>query len=212
MRHFFKQFLNITALVAVASAQLVIPQVVLDQANDQQIVMPDPASDEFASSPPMLSDQLSLEPQASIFFSYARESAKLSGIMSGVGEYGGSHKYTVFVPTNRAVMALARKPHLGREPVDGSIEISDEEADRQAQENVEKWVSAHIVPKSLELSAGMPEEYPTLLDGISLTLIRENSHKSPEYHNWRLNGNVAILGQRKAANGVMYLIDGTIEV
>lgn len=39
-----------------------------------------------------------------------------------------------------------RHRHLGHEPVDGSIEISDEEADRQSQENVERWVSAHIVP------------------------------------------------------------------
>lgn len=111
MRGFFKQFLNISALVAIASAQLVIPQVVLDYTPGQeQQVMPDPVSDDYASVAPMLSDKLSLEPQASIFFSYARESAKLSGIMSGVGEYGGSNKYTVFVPTNRAVMALARKP------------------------------------------------------------------------------------------------------
>ena len=108
MRFLFKQFLNISALVAITSAQLIIPQVVLDQP----LQMPDPtSSDEYASMAPMLSDELSLEPQASIFFSYARESAKLSGIMSGAGEYGsGSTKFTVFVPTNRAVMALARKP------------------------------------------------------------------------------------------------------
>jgi hypothetical protein len=31
MRHFLQQILNISALVAIASAQLIIPQVVLDQ-------------------------------------------------------------------------------------------------------------------------------------------------------------------------------------
>jgi hypothetical protein len=40
--------------------------------------------------------------------------------------------------------------HKGQEVVDGPIEISDEEADRQSQENIERWVSAHIVPVSVD--------------------------------------------------------------
>jgi hypothetical protein len=111
MRHFLQQILNISALVAISSAQFVIPQVILDQSPGQQqvTVMGDDTSN-FTPRVPVLSDELSLEPQASIFFSYARESAKLSGILEGVGEYGGRQQYTVFVPTNKAVMALARKP------------------------------------------------------------------------------------------------------
>lgn len=58
---------------------------------------------------PVLSDVMSLEDQASIFFSYARESAKMSAILSGVDEYNGQ-SFTVFVPNNKAVMALSRKP------------------------------------------------------------------------------------------------------
>jgi hypothetical protein len=38
--------------------------------------------------------------------------------------------------------------HKGREPVEGSIEISNEDADRESQRNVERWVSAHMVPVS----------------------------------------------------------------
>jgi hypothetical protein len=111
MRHFLQQILNISALVAIASAQLIIPQVVLDQTpglreQQHQQVM---AEDDIPLRAPMLSDQLSLEPQASIFFSYARESAKASRILEG-GEYDGVQQFTVFVPTNKAIMALARKP------------------------------------------------------------------------------------------------------
>jgi hypothetical protein len=110
MRHFLQQILNISALVAIASSQLIIPQVVLDQTpglgqQEQQVM----AEDDVPTRVPVLSDKLSLEPQASIFFSYARESAKTSGILEGVGEYEGQ-KFTVFVPTNKAIMALARKP------------------------------------------------------------------------------------------------------
>jgi hypothetical protein len=56
------------------------------------------------TSKPTLADLLTIEPSASIFYSYARE-LELSARFSD-----GSAKYTLFVPTNKAVMALARKP------------------------------------------------------------------------------------------------------
>jgi hypothetical protein len=111
MRSFFKQFLIISTIFASVSSQLVIPQVVLNGDQKLEQIMEDPTAlpiDDFIRGP-MLSDQLSLETDASIFFSYARESAKIGGILSGMGEYGGE-KFTVFVPTNKAVMALAKKP------------------------------------------------------------------------------------------------------
>jgi hypothetical protein len=115
MRNIFNYLLSAAAILATAKSQLVIPQIVMDQApqqqqqQQQQQVINDPSEFEEFARAPALSDQMSLEPQASIFFSYARESAKLSGVLSGVGEYSGN-KYTVFVPTNKAIMALARKP------------------------------------------------------------------------------------------------------
>lgn len=111
MRNIFNYLLSAAAILATVKSQLVIPQIVMDQApqQQQQQVINDPSEFEEFARAPALSDQMSLEPQASIFFSYARESAKLSGVLSGVGEYSGN-KYTVFVPTNKAIMALARKP------------------------------------------------------------------------------------------------------
>lgn len=53
---------------------------------------------------PTLADLLTIETSASIFYSYARE-IELSRIFEDE-----SMKTTVFVPTNKAVMALARKP------------------------------------------------------------------------------------------------------
>jgi hypothetical protein len=57
----------------------------------------------FGSSEPKLADLLTLESTASIFFSYARE-LKLGSILNDDAQI------TVLVPTNKAVMALARKP------------------------------------------------------------------------------------------------------
>jgi hypothetical protein len=104
---------------AFAASQLVIPNLDRDQLFEFQMDethqnKPDPQPvdyDVFARAP-RLSDVMTLEPQASIFFSYARESARLGGILSSeVGNEDG-RKYTVFVPMNRAVMALPRKPYV----------------------------------------------------------------------------------------------------
>src|SRR5271170_2063620 len=106
MFNLLSRILGILALFAAASAQLIMPQLILDHAKPQPgVIIQEPAASVFKIGP-MLSDQLALEPQASIFFTYARESAKLSGILSG----GDNGKHTVFVPTNKAIMALERKP------------------------------------------------------------------------------------------------------
>lgn len=56
------------------------------------------------SSKPTLADLLTIEPSASIFYGYARE-LEMSSMLSD-----GRLKLTLLVPTNKAVMALARKP------------------------------------------------------------------------------------------------------
>ena len=53
---------------------------------------------------PTLADLLTIEPSASIFYSYARE-LELSSAFSNP-----STKLSLFVPTNKAIMALSRKP------------------------------------------------------------------------------------------------------
>lgn len=60
----------------------------------------------LTNSQPSLADLLTIESSASIFYTYARE-LELSAIFSDTRA-----KSTVFVPTNKAVMALARKPYV----------------------------------------------------------------------------------------------------
>jgi hypothetical protein len=73
-------------------------------SQEQQIIMNNDAISSPTTSKPTLADLLTIEPSASIFYSYARE-LELSARFSD-----GRSKYTLFVPTNKAVMALARKP------------------------------------------------------------------------------------------------------
>jgi hypothetical protein len=76
---------------------------------DDQIVMSaglveEPDFTPLISPQPTLADLLTIEPSASIFYSYARE-LELSAIFSDP-----SAKVSLFVPTNKAIMALSRKP------------------------------------------------------------------------------------------------------
>ncbi|KAF8191445.1 hypothetical protein K438DRAFT_1591144 [Mycena galopus ATCC 62051] len=151
---------------------------------------------------PTLADLLTIESSTSIFYSYARE-LTLSNMFSEKGT-----AITVLVPTNKAVMALSRKPHQGPAPVDDDIVITDEEFDSRSKENVERWVSAHIIPQS---PIDFDQTY-TRLDGkpISFTPSKKGDSNSPDWSRVVIGGNVHIIGKREASNGVLYLIDGTI--
>lgn len=154
------------------------------------------------SSRPTLADLLTLEPSASIFYSYARE-LEMSSMLSD-----GRLKLTLLVPTNKAVMALARKPHQGLDDVDDGVEISEEEFDSRSKSNVEHWVSAHVIP---EAPISLDSQYETLLRGKSVTFtpISKNDGKGPEWSRVTLEDGIRILDKREGLNGDLYLIDGT---
>lgn len=88
---------------------------------------------------PTLFDLLMLQRSSSIFFDYLRESKSISGRVSDVDT-----KSTLLLPTNRAVVALGWKPHRGPPTSDTIVEISE----KKGHENVERWISAHLLPVS----------------------------------------------------------------
>ncbi|KAE9390913.1 hypothetical protein BT96DRAFT_959662 [Gymnopus androsaceus JB14] len=159
---------------------------------------------------PSLADLLTIESSASVFYSYARE-LSLSEVFSQEREGQG---LTLLVPTNKAVMALARKPHQGPSPAntDSDVTISEEEFERNSKDNVRRWVEAHIIPKSL-LTFSKHATYDTLLEGKSISFISdlEGDEASEDWKKVAIEERINILSMRKASNGVMYLIDGTID-
>ncbi|KAF5352826.1 hypothetical protein D9756_006162 [Leucocoprinus leucothites] len=155
---------------------------------------------------PTLSDLLTIEQSASIFYSYARE-LELSKMFNDQ-----NIKATLFVPTNKAVMSLARKPHQGQGSgaILDDIHITEDEYERKSRENVERWVSAHIIPKfPINLDSN---EHPTLLDGKSISFkpISKGDNKEPAWTRVTLNDGAHILSMKEASNGVLYLIDTAI--
>ncbi|KAH9950948.1 hypothetical protein B0H21DRAFT_818782 [Amylocystis lapponica] len=179
--------------------------------SDEQMVLPGSSDASEVYTPlthadkPTLADLLTIEPSASIFYSYAREN-ELSQLF---GNEASSN--TLLVPTNKAIMALARKPHQSPAPVKDGVIISEAEFDRLAKTNVERWVSAHIIPRS-PISLLPPKTYNTLLEGKNVTFERVDGDESaPEWALVQLDGGVRLTGMKEACNGVMYIIDGTVK-
>lgn len=87
---------------------LVFPLAALSMQSEQEILatpqQQDGSFDPLTTPMPSLADLLTIEPSASIFYSYARE-IELSRLF---GDLNGNN--TLLVPTNKAVMALSRKP------------------------------------------------------------------------------------------------------
>ncbi|KAK1234595.1 hypothetical protein PQX77_002202 [Marasmius sp. AFHP31] len=157
------------------------------------------------SAGPTLADLLTIDSSTSIFYSYARE-LELSKLLND--ESAG---LTLLAPTNKAVMALARKPHESTETRDETV-ISEEEFDKMAKRNVERWVSAHIIAEPLEKLE--MRSYDTLLEGKSVTFSDSEDTKS-ESVPWQkviVEDGIRFKDMKKAANGVIYVIDGTITV
>jgi uncharacterized surface protein with fasciclin (FAS1) repeats len=166
-------------------------------SQEQQIIMNNNPVLSPVSPKPTLADLLTIEPSASIFYSYARE-LELSARFAD-----GSATYTLFVPTNKAIMALARKPHQG--PTDDGVKISEEEFDRQSKRNVERWVTVHIVP---EYPIALESRHDTLLHGKSITFT--STDKESEWSRVTVEDGIRIIGMKEGLNGVLYLIDGAI--
>jgi len=153
---------------------------------------------------PTLFDLLTIEPTTSIFFSYARE-LELSRLLVDLNS-----NITVLVPTNKAVMALAKKPHQDSAPIDGSIKLTEQELEERSKKNVERWVSLHMIPKSpIPLAS---RTYPTLAEGKTITFVETGKDTtSPEWNRVLVNGDIQIIKAKEAINGVLYVIDGTIQ-
>jgi len=151
-----------------------------------------------------LADLLTIESSASIFYDYAR------GISLGNKLNDKSSMVTVLVPSNKAVMKLAKKPHQDKVRVHEGIILTEEEMYTRSQKNVERWISAHMIPTyPIDFNS---QTYSTLLDGTSVTFdVVKGDSNAPEWSNVLVNRDIRIVGSKVASNGVFYLIDGVIE-
>ncbi|KIJ53670.1 hypothetical protein M422DRAFT_25491 [Sphaerobolus stellatus SS14] len=203
-------------------------------SKSEQIIMGTPEEETFArpqGNLPTLADLLTVETRGSIFYTYARQTE-----ISESWSQPNSKPITIFMPTNKAVMALARKPN--QDPEDKVM--SESGFDEASKANVERWVGAHIIPSgNVDFSAQKP--YDTLTPEVTIQFKHitgayyppgspridtdadhfasvkgqaktENIAAEPKWKQYALNGDVRLIERREASNGVIYLIEGTVSV
>ncbi|KAL1748495.1 hypothetical protein HDZ31DRAFT_29490 [Schizophyllum fasciatum] len=150
---------------------------------------------------PSLADLLTITPSVSIFYSYARE-LQLSSLFAD-----SSRQITLFAPTNKAVVSLPRKPH--EDPTIKEGIITEQEYDSRSKRNIERWVEAHIVPASdVDLVPGTTVD--TLLSGKSITFDKLDTPGDEDWQRVVLEDDVKVIDKKQGANGVLYIIDGTV--
>lgn len=176
-----------------------------------QIVYMNP-SDDFdadnfvANSGPTLADFITLDRSVSIYAGYTRRFADISARLQ-LADVNS----TLLAPNNKDILALPRKPHEG--PA-GSVTALDETA---ADENIRKWVSAHIIPAHVDLptSEGQTSQYKTLLDGKSISIKKltreEQVSKDVAYEHVVMPGEIPLYPLREASNGMIYGLSGSID-
>ncbi|KAG8851217.1 hypothetical protein FRB96_009420 [Tulasnella sp. 330] len=208
----FRQILSIAIalgshIATTASSQIHLTDFSMSSAqgaNDAPFARP------LGALPPLF-DTLILQRSSSIFFDYLREVSSISGRISDL-----DMKSTLLVPSNKAVIALGWKPERGP-PVStpsGKGEVGISEV--TLKENVEKWISAHILPVfDLDLKSTGPQL--TVLEGKSVTISRRGDLSSGA-DEWKDYGVVQgdqfipFKSRIEASNGVVYLLDGTISL
>ncbi|KAF8588371.1 hypothetical protein K439DRAFT_1613626 [Ramaria rubella] len=159
--------IRVAALLHAVAATMAssIGQVVMTPNNINDYVRPE-------GNLPTLADLLTVEGRASIFYSYARET-DMSARFVEQGE--GT---TVFVPTNKAVQALARKPH--EDPEEDTVDVSDAEHEAISKSNVQRWVGAHLIPSpNVDFTSTVP--YDTLTAGATISFQAIGSEHRPTY-------------------------------
>ncbi|GJJ13131.1 hypothetical protein Clacol_007381 [Clathrus columnatus] len=135
-----------------------------------QIVMEDDSKDPFIRPQgvlPNLADLLTLQTHASIFYSYARD----TDINARFTE-GNTDGVTIFLPTNKAVQALARKPN--DDPHSDLSKLSSEEYQMRSADRQFKGSNVDFTSKAA---------FDTLTPGITITFksISETNDQSGDH-------------------------------
>lgn len=114
---------------------------------------------------------------------------------------------TLLVPTNSALQTLPRKPWEDRDD-DGQVtrhgskdSLWNKKAEDKAKKNIEEFVAGHLVTK-------YPVEEGKQLATLKGTFVSYTVKGGEKFVD---PGNIKVLGEREAANGAIWVLDGAIE-
>ncbi|KAL7414002.1 hypothetical protein BDY24DRAFT_387175 [Mrakia frigida] len=159
---------------------------------------PTPASNTL----PSLADVLTTTRKLSIWYDYARDVEKVTERLSS-----SIQQTTLLVPLNSAILSLPRKPH---ESVPTTPSLPDSlsilQQDALTANNVNRFISAHVVPETIDLSSSSSElTFSTLLADHKLTFTPGDDGK------WTVGNGLNVVEVLEASNGKVLILDGVVE-
>ncbi|KAM0752881.1 hypothetical protein T439DRAFT_354355 [Meredithblackwellia eburnea MCA 4105] len=178
------------------------------QAQQQQLPFIGGPADHFATGPPTLADILTRDRKSSIAYDYIRDSPIVSSLLVSTSSKSFT---TILVPSNSAIMSLARKPHQGPPaPLDGQIATynTDKEEEEAQRAYLEKWCLLHAVKGRVDLQDD-GVHYNTMVGGRDVWFSHTMFDKAETL---LMPGAIKITGQSEASNGMIIYIDGTLSL
>ncbi|WWC67818.1 uncharacterized protein I206_101734 [Kwoniella pini CBS 10737] len=133
-----------------------------------------------------LSDALTAERTASIWWNYARDNSIITGRLCS-----NEKESTILVPIDKAILNLGRKPHqYPGLTYKGTFSTS--------KINTERFLQAHIIDGKVK-----DGKIKTLLDGFIVELIPDKSQKG----GYKIQpGDIEVLGSKETSNGkILYI-------
>ncbi|WVF69888.1 hypothetical protein IAT40_004671 [Kwoniella sp. CBS 6097] len=136
---------------------------------------------------PTLADALTAERGASLWWNYARDSPSVTARL-----VSRDKETTILVPTDKAIMALGRKPH--QHPG-----LSYKGAFSSSQSNTDRFLAAHMI----DGAKGLEGKLSTLLDDFGIEMVKDKIAKG----GWRIQpGDIEVMGIKETSNGrIVYL-------
>ena len=116
---------------------------------------------------------------------------------------------TLLAPRNSALQSLHRRPWEDEDEDEGSQvirhgskgDLSSQEIEDKARQNVEQFVAGHVITNS----PIQPDIELETLRGTKISYTIKSGEKFIQ------PGNIKVLGEREAANGAIWVLDGVIE-
>ncbi|KDE02937.1 hypothetical protein MVLG_06534 [Microbotryum lychnidis-dioicae p1A1 Lamole] len=162
-----------------------------------------------------LADLLTQSRRTSIFYDYCRDVPSVSALLNAPPSSSKETLPTLLVPLNSAIIAMAHKPHQTQPTTDSRFHQLRTERQLEDESNayLSRWVRAHVIPAEVEMgSEGWQDKTYETLDHSSVQFALRKDETTNEERVVIMPGQIEVVGMSQASNGMIYYIDGTLNL
>ncbi|SCZ94069.1 BZ3500_MvSof-1268-A1-R1_Chr6-1g08400 [Microbotryum saponariae] len=162
-----------------------------------------------------LADLLTQSRRTSIFYDYCRDVPSVSALLNAPPSPSKETLPTLLVPLNSAIIAMAHKPHQTQPKTDSRSPQLRTERQLEDESNayLSRWVRAHVIQAEVQIGPeGWQDKTYETLDHSSVQFALRKDETTNEERVVIIPGQIEVVGMSQASNGMIYYIDGTLNV